>query len=101
MNREQLEASLSAWLDEPGRANLRAELDRLIRDTPALGALRADWERLTELLRSSGECPRGRVEWNQLRQQILTAVLRQPPQRAGPNGPLTTESGHEQREYPG
>ncbi len=77
MSREDIDAGLSDWLDEPERAELRAEVERLIRESPELGLLRADWERLTELLRTSGQCPGGEVEWDRLRERILRTSVDQ------------------------
>ena len=74
MERDDFERKLSEWLDKPQCDKLRAMIDRAVAQSPRLRPLRADWQRLNDLVKSSGAAPEG-VEWQRLRQSILEAVL--------------------------
>ena len=74
MEREDFERKLREWLDRPHCDKLRAMIDRAVAQTPRLRPIRADWQRLNDLVKSTGHTPDG-VEWQRLRQSILQAVL--------------------------
>ena len=74
MEREDFERKLSEWLDRPQCDKLRAMIDRAVAQSPRLRPIRADWQRLNDLVKSSAVAPDG-VEWQRLRQSILKAVL--------------------------
>ena len=74
MDRESFERKLSEWLDNPQCDKLRAMLDRAVAQTPRLCRVRADWQRLSDALKSTAIAPDG-VEWQRLRRRILKAVL--------------------------
>lgn len=74
MEREDFERKLSEWLDRPQCDKLRAMIDRAVAQSPRLRPIRADWQRLNDLVKSSAVAP-DCVEWQRLRQSILKAVL--------------------------
>ena len=81
MEREDFERKLSEWLDRPHCDKLRAMIDRAVAQTPRLRPIRAEWQRLNDFVKSTGDAPAG-VEWRRLRKSILKAVMASNDQRA-------------------
>ncbi len=82
MEREDFEQKLSEWLDLPHCDKLRAMIDRAVAQTPRLRPIRADWQRLNDFVKSTGDAPTG-VQWQRLRKSILEAVLASNDQPGG------------------
>ena len=74
MEHDDFERKLSEWLDRPRCDKLRAMIDRAVAQSPRLRPIRADWQRLNNVLKASGGAPKG-VAWRALRERILKAVL--------------------------
>ncbi|MBK9120653.1 MAG: hypothetical protein IPM18_13800 [Phycisphaerales bacterium] len=72
MTPDAFAALVSAWLDEPAREELRAQILTAAED-PALAAMLADYEQLESWLHRTAE--RGLpVDWDRLRSRILLAL---------------------------
>lgn len=69
MTLEQFEQLVSAWLDEPERADLRAALDDAVRDCPSFADVLRRWQRSEALLHQGLPQPEA-VDWNQLHARI-------------------------------
>lgn len=74
MDREAFEQLVSAWLDEPHRADLRARLERAVAAVPELAEVQAAYVRLVELLRRAlAEPP---VDWAALKARVAAEIDR-------------------------
>ena len=73
MTREAFEQLVDAWLAEPQRADLKAQLDAAVRAEPQWAALLDEWQRFDQLWQRGSAAPEG-VNWGRLKTRILTAV---------------------------
>jgi len=73
MNREDFEQLVSAWLDEPGRADLRALIDTAVRENPRLAAVLDEWRRLGGLLRRDAR-ELDNIDWSEQQARISFAL---------------------------
>ena len=73
MNRDAFEQLVSAWLDEPGCADLWRQVEEAVRLDPELARVLAEWRRFDDLFRSQAPELR-RVDWAKLEGHISMAI---------------------------
>jgi len=76
MDRLAFEQLVSAWLSEPDRADLRAQIDAALAAQPELAAIFDEWRRFDALLARGWSTP-ANVNWPRLKDRIV-ANLDQP-----------------------
>ncbi len=75
MNRDAFEQLVSAWLDEPDRADLRTRIEAAAQADPELARLLNEWRRFDDLFRH-GVPEAGGVDWTLLKTHVATAIDR-------------------------
>jgi hypothetical protein len=73
MTREAFEQLVDAWLAEPERTDLRAQIDAALRAEPQWATLLDEWQRFDQALRRGLSAPEG-VDWERLKARILSAM---------------------------
>jgi hypothetical protein len=73
MTRDAFEQLVNAWLAEPGRDDLRRQVETAAAADPGVARLVAEWRRFDELMRRGCPAPRG-VRWERLKARVLAAV---------------------------
>lgn len=77
MTPAEFEQLLSAWLDEPQRADLNARLAEALAEEPTRAALLREWQTLDRHVRALGHTAPG-VNWPALHERICAAARAQP-----------------------
>jgi hypothetical protein len=73
MTRDAFEQLVDAWLAEPQRADLKAQIDAAVRAEPEWAPLLEEWRRFDQLLRRGCAAPQG-VDWPRLKARVLAAA---------------------------
>ncbi len=73
MTRDAFEQLVDAWLAEPQRADLKAQIDAAVRAEPQWAALLDEWQRFDQFLRRAYAGPEG-IDWGRLKTRTLAAV---------------------------